>query len=95
MKYCSHCGSEVNENAVICTKCGCQIENIKPKKNKSTNKGEVDYIKIISIIIIVSSVLTLLSNILQIYKIYTIATFLALFGNIAVGILLYLYTKNK
>jgi len=25
MKYCQHCGSEVNENAVVCVKCGCQL----------------------------------------------------------------------
>ena len=25
MKYCTHCGKEVNDNAVICTGCGCPI----------------------------------------------------------------------
>ena len=24
-KYCIHCGNEVNENAVVCVKCGCEI----------------------------------------------------------------------
>ena len=27
MKYCSHCGKEVLENAVVCLNCGCAIEN--------------------------------------------------------------------
>lgn len=27
MKFCSHCGKEVNEKAVICPSCGCQIED--------------------------------------------------------------------
>lgn len=26
MKYCQHCGAEVNENAVVCVKCGCSIQ---------------------------------------------------------------------
>ena len=25
-KYCSHCGREVNENAVVCINCGCAIQ---------------------------------------------------------------------
>lgn len=25
MKYCTQCGSEINENAVICIKCGCSV----------------------------------------------------------------------
>lgn len=25
MKYCSHCGAEVNDDAVVCVKCGRQI----------------------------------------------------------------------
>ena len=25
MKYCQTCGAEVNENAVVCTQCGCAI----------------------------------------------------------------------
>jgi len=24
-KFCSQCGQEVNENAVVCTKCGCAL----------------------------------------------------------------------
>lgn len=26
-KFCSNCGKEVNENAVICVNCGCSLEN--------------------------------------------------------------------
>ncbi len=26
MKYCQHCGAEVNDNAVVCVKCGCSIQ---------------------------------------------------------------------
>ena len=32
MKYCSKCGNELMDEAVICPKCGCPVEN-------STNQG--------------------------------------------------------
>lgn len=25
--YCSHCGKEVNEKAVVCVNCGCSLKN--------------------------------------------------------------------
>lgn len=31
MKFCKHCGSEVLDEAVICVKCGCNIDEIKNK----------------------------------------------------------------
>ena len=27
MKYCSHCGKSVNDDAQICMGCGCPVEN--------------------------------------------------------------------
>lgn len=30
MKYCSHCGKEVNESAVICMNCGCAVKPSEP-----------------------------------------------------------------
>ena len=26
MKYCTHCGAEILDDAVICVKCGCKVE---------------------------------------------------------------------
>lgn len=26
MKFCSHCGAEINDDAVICMNCGCQVD---------------------------------------------------------------------
>ena len=34
-KYCSNCGKEVNENAVICVNCGCSLEST--SNNQSVN----------------------------------------------------------
>ena len=28
-KFCKHCGGIIHKEAVICTKCGCQVEEIK------------------------------------------------------------------
>lgn len=33
MKYCKHCGAEILDAAVICTKCGCNVEE-QPVQNK-------------------------------------------------------------
>lgn len=30
--FCKHCGAEINDNAVICMKCGCQIDRIQQKE---------------------------------------------------------------
>ena len=29
MKFCKHCGGQIPEAAVVCTLCGCQVEEIK------------------------------------------------------------------
>ncbi len=33
MKYCKHCGELINVDAVICTKCGRQVEELKKDNN--------------------------------------------------------------
>lgn len=38
MKYCSYCGSKINENQEVCLNCG-KILNI-PEKVQSTDKDE-------------------------------------------------------
>ena len=45
MKYCSNCGAEINEGAVICVKCGCAVQNSNAPVGKlKTNKGLAKYI---------------------------------------------------
>lgn len=39
-KFCKHCGEKIPEDAVICTKCGRQVEDLKG------NKGGTDQIVI-------------------------------------------------
>lgn len=35
-KFCEFCGNKVAVDAVVCTKCGKQIEELKTESNKST-----------------------------------------------------------
>lgn len=51
MKYCSHCGNEVIEQAVVCTKCGCRIQNT-AENTFSPQKDEADVgLLVISVIV--------------------------------------------
>ena len=38
MKYCSHCGKEIMDEAVMCPHCCCAVEST-PKVNDEPNKG--------------------------------------------------------
>ena len=41
MNYCSNCGAETLNNAIVCIKCGCSIidQNLHHKKPKSYGKA--------------------------------------------------------
>ena len=47
-KFCKHCGAKIPEAAVICTSCGCQVEEIKGKEqpniviNNSNNNSNIN-----------------------------------------------------
>lgn len=32
MKYCANCGAELNENAVVCVKCGAAVQKLAEDK---------------------------------------------------------------
>lgn len=38
MKYCSHCGKEIVDEAVMCPYCGCAVES-NPAVNDKPNTG--------------------------------------------------------
>lgn len=38
-KFCSSCGKEVNDNAVICVNCGCSLENRSNNVNINVNNS--------------------------------------------------------
>ena len=39
MPFCSHCGNEVHEKAVVCVKCGCAIPNAQTATNKQPSQN--------------------------------------------------------
>lgn len=38
MKYCTHCGAEIMDEAVVCVKCGCQTEQAATKAKTKHNE---------------------------------------------------------
>ena len=45
MKYCSNCGAEINEGAVVCVKCGSAVQTTNaPVAPRKTNKGLAKFI---------------------------------------------------
>ena len=36
--FCQHCGAQINDNAVICVKCGCAVNGANPKSNGVNNR---------------------------------------------------------
>lgn len=47
-KFCKHCGAKIPEEAVICTACGCQVEEVKQAAqpniviNNSNNNSNIN-----------------------------------------------------
>ena len=37
--FCKKCGNEVNDEAVICIHCGCELDNGKTKDNNQSKTG--------------------------------------------------------
>ncbi len=59
MKFCEKCGKEINEEAVVCTNCGCAVENKTFKAKKVSYDAAVEKAattNIISIIILAVAV---------------------------------------
>ena len=44
MKYCSHCGAQIQDEAVICMNCGCKVAGSAPVGKLKTNRGLLKYI---------------------------------------------------
>ena len=39
--FCSHCGAEINDQAVVCVKCGCAVP---PRAVADPNKSSKDWV---------------------------------------------------
>lgn len=60
MKYCTHCGAEIEDDAVICVHCGCATNDGKAKSSSNGNLG-----KIALIFMIIGCVLTPLTGMIE------------------------------
>lgn len=54
--YCTHCGNEISDNAVVCPKCGVPTDNYNVASKKGENNGIKMAIKIFLIIACVFSI---------------------------------------
>lgn len=55
MKYCTHCGSELVDEAVICPHCGCATERFPQKTSSSGDSALKTLAKVFMIIGCISS----------------------------------------
>ena len=58
--FCSHCGNEVNNDAVVCIHCGCSIASQKTslKNENISNQNNISGLKIAAkILMIISTVI--------------------------------------
>ena len=54
MKFCSKCGQEVNEEAVICIHCGCSVETATPE---ATPQKKLNVFALVGFIVSLASLL--------------------------------------
>lgn len=47
--YCKHCGSEINQNAVVCIHCGCAVEQ-QAVQEQSTAEGKTNTLAIVGFV---------------------------------------------
>lgn len=79
--YCKTCGNEINDNAIICPKCGCPTK----EATSTTNNTPVETKKI-NILCIIGFVLSLISLFLSLYGIVPIASLvLSIIGVVQAG----------
>ncbi len=52
MKYCTYCGAEIMEEAVICVHCGCEVRSIRTADKQKDDTMEI----VIKVFLILSCV---------------------------------------
>lgn len=68
-KYCSNCGNEIDENAVICVKCGCAVT--KAESTAPTNTATPKAATILGILgIVFAWLIALVGHVLSIVGIF-------------------------
>lgn len=80
MKYCSQCGKEIFEDAVICVNCGCAVNSENKTLNFSTNS--FDMLNTLSSRLNINGIIWLVIGILQIFGGIFINWFLLIVGTL-------------
>lgn len=44
LMYCSNCGAEINDNAVVCVKCGCAVKKDDPRQIGDFTKSSKEWL---------------------------------------------------
>ena len=57
MKYCSKCGAEIFDDAVICVKCGCAVESSVQLKSPATSDQQSGISTAAKVFMIIGTVL--------------------------------------
>lgn len=60
MKYCSHCGAQIDDEAVICVRCGCKTDAIKKQSDSTTLKTIAKIFMVLSCIVLGWSLIPLI-----------------------------------
>ncbi len=62
--FCTSCGNEINDNAVICPKCGVPTNNYIANRNQSNGESNGNLTTIIKVFLIISCVFSIFSFLL-------------------------------
>lgn len=66
--YCKTCGNEINDQAVVCPKCGCPVKDVASVENQTQNEK-----KKANLFCIIGFVLSLVSLLIALYGTVAIA----------------------
>ena len=64
--FCKYCGQELNDQAVVCTNCGCSVKNFAPKKKKIETKITTETPAVYKHLNIACFILAIISSIIYI-----------------------------
>ena len=95
--FCKNCGKELNESAVVCTGCGCAVEQTQGKKQKGTSNIGSCNISIIGFVLALVSIFSLMFYPLMLETVYiSFAMSIALIiGSIIISIVGRMTNRDK
>ncbi len=61
MKFCSHCGQQIDDNAAFCAKCGCAIEEGSNVQTKNAKRENI-YLAVLGFILPIIGLIVYIAN---------------------------------